>query len=208
MPIFTLTFIHLLFQTVFPLQLFPLNVMCFEAIVLAPSYFICALIPSSNSLNRKSITCSVTLLMMKNDRLFHPVHWFQFTDVADVITTNLLEHSIQKLTSLWSKAQSKLPTNIFNYTNKYLYNTLATRKNFSLWNLSATSDCFLQPESLLHIAAGCNTYLTEGCFTWRHNSALRFLAKTLQTIQHAELYVDLPGYLSPWLPFSLHRYWR
>ena len=31
----------------------------------------------------------------------------------------------------------------------------------------------------------------------RHNSALKFLADTLQTIQHAKLYVDLPGYHSP-----------
>ena len=115
------------------------------------------------------------------------------------IISFLLEHSLQKLTSLWSKAQSKLPQNIFNFTIKYLNNTLATRKNLSLWNLSATSDCSfcLKPESLLHIVAGCNTYLTEGRFTWRHNSALKFLAETLQSIQHAKLYVDLPGYLSP-----------
>ena len=78
------------------------------------------------------------------------------------IISFLLEHSLQKLTSLWSKAQSKLPPNIFNFTIKYLNNTLATRRNLSLWNLSATSDCSfcLQPESLLHIVAGCNTYLT------------------------------------------------
>ena len=73
------------------------------------------------------------------------------------IISFLLEHSLQKLTSLWSKAQSKLPPNIFNFTIKYLNNPLATRKNLSLWNLSATSDCslYLQPESLLHIVAGC-----------------------------------------------------
>ena len=55
----------------------------------------------------------------------------------------------------------------------------------------------LQPKLLLHVVAGCNTYLTEGRFTWRHNSALKFLAEMLQTIQNAKLYFDLPGYLSP-----------
>ena len=77
--------------------------------------------------------------------------------------------------------------------------TLATRKNLSLWHLSASSHCSfcLQPESLLHIVCGCNTYLTEGRFTWRHNSALKFLPEALQTIQNAKLYVDLPGYHSP-----------
>ena len=67
----------------------------------------------------------------------------------------LLDHSLKQLNSLWSKTQSKLPTNIFNFI-KYLNNTLATRKNLYLWNLSPTSDCSScsQPESLLHVVAG------------------------------------------------------
>ena len=44
------------------------------------------------------------------------------------IITFLLDHSLHKLNSLWSKAQSKLPANIFNFSIKYLNNTLATRK--------------------------------------------------------------------------------
>ena len=114
----------------------------------------------------------------------------------------LLEHSLQKLTSLWSKAQSKLPPNIFNFTIKYLNNTLATRENLSLWNLTAMSDCSfcLQPESLLNIVAGCNTYQTDGRFTWRHNSALKFLAETQQTKQHAN-YMSIS--LATFLPASL-----
>ena len=115
------------------------------------------------------------------------------------IITFLLDHSLHKLNSLWSKAQSKLPANIFNFSIKYLNNTLATRKNLHLWNLSTTSDCSfcLQPESLLHIVAGCKKYLNEGRYTWRHDSALSFIAQTLQSIKPAKLYADLPGYLSP-----------
>ena len=92
-----------------------------------------------------------------------------------------------------------LPANIFNFTIKYLNNTLATRKNLYLWGLSNTSDCSfcLQPESLLHIVAGCKAYLDQGHFTWRHNSALCFLAHTFQSVNSSKLYVDLPGYLSP-----------
>ena len=44
---------------------------------------------------------------------------------------------------------------------------------------------------------GCKTYLDTGRYTWRHNSALSFIAQTLQPIKSAKLYVDLPGYLSP-----------
>ena len=115
------------------------------------------------------------------------------------IISFLLVHSLKNLNSLWSRAQSKLPANIFNFTIKYLNNTLATRKNLYLWGLSNTSDCSfcLQPESLLHIVAGCKTYLDQGRFTWRHNSALRFLAQTFQSVNSSKLYADLPGYLSP-----------
>ena len=98
------------------------------------------------------------------------------------IITFILNHSLQAVNSLWSSAQSKLPKNIFNFTVRYLNNTLATCKNLTLWNLSNTSDCSfcLQPESFLHVVAGCKTYLNEGRFTWRHDSALNFLASSLQ----------------------------
>ena len=33
--------------------------------------------------------------------------------------------------------------------------------------------------------------------TWRHKSALSFIAQALESIKAAQLYVDLPGYLSP-----------
>ena len=55
----------------------------------------------------------------------------------------------------------------------------------------------LHPESLLHIIAGCNSYLEDGCYTWRHNSALHFIASSLQCIKHSTLYADLPGFFSP-----------
>ena len=109
------------------------------------------------------------------------------------------DHSLKKLNSLWSKTQSKLPTNIFNFTIKYLNNSPATRKNLYQWNLSSTSDCSscFQPESFLHVVAGCKTYLDQGRFTWRHNSAVNFLAQIFQAIRPSKLYVDLPAYLSP-----------
>ena len=117
------------------------------------------------------------------------------------IITFILNHSLKAVNSLWSSAQSKLPKNIFNFTVRYLNNTLATRKNLTLWNLSKTSDCSfcLQPEFLLHVVVGCKTYLNEGRFTWRHDSALNFLASSLQHLKHYTFYVDLPQYLSPCL---------
>ena len=45
--------------------------------------------------------------------------------------------------------------------------------------------------------AGCKTYLNEGRFTWRHDSVLNLIASTLKSLNYFNLYVDLPGYLSP-----------
>ena len=110
------------------------------------------------------------------------------------LVTFLLNHSLKTVNSLWSSAQSKLPKNVFNFTVRYLNNTVAARKN-----LSQTSDCSFcfQPESLLHVVAGCRSYLSEGRFTWRHDSALSFLASKFQYLNHRTFYVDLPQYLSP-----------
>ncbi len=94
-------------------------------------------------------------------------------------------------------AQSNLPKNIFNFSIRYINNSLPTGQNLARWNLSPTSDCHscLPPESLLHIVAGCQSYLKR--FTWRHDSILNFLAKTLMCVNNSKLFVDLPEYRSP-----------
>ena len=115
----------------------------------------------------------------------------------------ILNHSLKAVNSFWSSAQSKLPKNILNFTVRYLNETLAIRKNLTLWNLSNTSDCSLclQPESLLHVIAGCKSYLNEGGFTWRYDSALNVLASSLQCLNHCTFNADLPQYLPlPLLP--------
>ncbi len=66
------------------------------------------------------------------------------------------------------------------------------------WGISATSECTfcLEPETLLHVVAGCKTYLNEGHFTWRHDSVLNFIASSLKSARHSNLYADFPGYIS------------
>ena len=112
--------------------------------------------------------------------------------------SSIMKHSTSSLNSLWSSVQSKLPRNIFNFTIKYINNTLPTRKNLLKWGISSTSECSfcLEPESLLHVVAGCKTYLCEGRFTWRHDSVLSLIASTVQSAEFSDLYVDLPGYIS------------
>ena len=98
------------------------------------------------------------------------------------IISFLLEHSIKSLKLLWSSAQSKLPKNIFKFSIRYLSNTLSNSVNLYKWKFSQSSDCpfCLCPESLLYVVSGCKSYLEEGRYTWRHNSALHFGASILQ----------------------------
>ena len=101
--------------------------------------------------------------------------------------SNIIKHSTLSFNSIWSSVQSKLPKNIFNFTIRYINNTLPTRKNLQKWGISPTSECSfcLNFESLLHVVAGCKTYL------------INFIASILKSVNHSNLYADLPGYISP-----------
>ena len=107
------------------------------------------------------------------------------------------KHSLSPLNHIWSTSQSKLPKNIFNFTVRCINNNLPTRKNLRRWGISSSSDCSfcLYPETFLHVVAGCQNYLNR--FTWRHDSILKFLARTFQAVSNCKLLVDLPGFESP-----------
>ena len=115
--------------------------------------------------------------------------------------SNVAKFSLLQLNSLWSTAQSKLPRNIFNFTVRYINSSLPTRKNLTRWGLSFSPECSfcLCPETLLHVVAGCQSYLQR--FTWRHDSILNFIPETLQTTCagqiHGQIYADLPGFRTP-----------
>ena len=70
--------------------------------------------------------------------------------------TNITKFSLSQLTKIWSACKSNLPKNIFNFTVRYINNSLPTRQNLARWGLSPTSDCSrcLAPETLLHVVAG------------------------------------------------------
>ena len=110
---------------------------------------------------------------------------------------NITKFSLSQLTKIWSASQSNLPKNIFNFTVRYMNNSLPTRQNLTRWGITPTSGCSkcLAPETLLHVVAGCQSYLDR--FTWRHDSILNFLATCLQTVNSSCLYADLPGYKTP-----------
>ena len=66
----------------------------------------------------------------------------------------------------------------------------------------SNSNCFfcLKPETLLHVIAGCQSYLPR--FTWIHDSVLYFIAKTLQLVSNSNLFVHLLGHENLSIIFS------
>ncbi len=113
--------------------------------------------------------------------------------------SNIVKNSTLAFNSLWSSVHSKLPKNIFNFSLRYINNSLPTRKNLVKWGLSSSADCSFCfcPVSLLHVISGCKTYLDEGRYTWRHNSVLNLIASSLLDVERSKMYVDLPGFISP-----------
>lgn len=113
--------------------------------------------------------------------------------------SNVIKCSFSSVNSIWSVAQSHLPKNIFNFTIRYINNSPPTRKNLVRWGLSQSPDCSfcLNPESLLHVVAGCQQCLDR--FTWRHDSILNFIAKSLQPVINvsSSIYPNVTGFLNP-----------
>ena len=123
----------------------------------------------------------------------------RFAYSASSASMTIYANFLIKAAQIFSSVQSKLPKNIFNFSVRYINNTLPTNKNLQKWGMSTSSDCSfcLKPESLLHVEVGCNVYLNEGRFTWQHDSVLNCIASTLRSVKHSTLYADFPGYISP-----------
>ena len=54
---------------------------------------------------------------------------------------SVTKFALPELNKVWSIAQSKLPKNIYNFTIRYINNSLPTRKSQNRWAISSNSDC-------------------------------------------------------------------
>ena len=101
------------------------------------------------------------------------------------------------MNTIWPTCQSKLPKNIFNFTIRYINNSLPTRKNLNKWGISSSPECSfcLHPETFLHVVAGCSSYLDR--FTWRHDSILNFIANNLPSDRIPKIFAYLPSFSNP-----------
>ena len=88
-----------------------------------------------------------------------------------------------------------LPRNIYNYTVRYMNETLPSLSNLFRWGKSLTASCSQcrHVQTTKHVLSGCSSCLDR--YTWRHNSVLLNLANVLQPFVK-KTFVDLPGRFS------------
>ena len=93
------------------------------------------------------------------------------------------------------------PSNIYNFTVRYLNNTLPTlKKNMTIWGKASSDICLAcnsNAQSPMHVVSGCKVHLQQGRYTWRHNSILANITKALAGLKDVQIYADLPGYACP-----------
>ena len=70
----------------------------------------------------------------------------------------------------WSNVISHLPRNIFNFTIRYLNNTLANGTNAIKWGITNSSTCIFCDQQQTLVIGGCKTALLESRYNWRHDS--------------------------------------
>ena len=76
---------------------------------------------------------------------------------------------------------------------------LPTPLNLRRWKIKSSSKCILcespQPTTS-HILNGCQTALTQGRFTWRHDSVLNKLVNMIQPLipSSCQIYADIPSW--------------
>ena len=98
----------------------------------------------------------------------------------------------------WMSVQKSLPKNIYNFTIRYLNNTLPNMSNMFMWGHSGNKACQLchHNQTLGHVVAGCKSSLDQGRYTWRHDSVLSYIANTLSRFCK-NVYADIPSFASP-----------
>ena len=94
-----------------------------------------------------------------------------------------------------------IPQGVLKFAINAGVNTLPSSDNLKRWGKRVNDRCHFcgNVETLAHILSNCATALTQGRFTWRHNSVLRSIIEFVQP--HLKegliLYSDLAGFQAP-----------
>ena len=92
-----------------------------------------------------------------------------------------------------------MPRNVMSFAARLSTNSLATPSNLVRWGKRKMGSCPLcsyQNATLAHITNVCPVSLQQGRFTWRHDSVLQHVTKTVKSFstENTEIFADLEGW--------------
>ena len=102
----------------------------------------------------------------------------------------------------WKSFMWDIPKGVLKFAINAGVNTLPSHDNLKRWGKRVSDRCPFCGNigTLAHILSNCPTALTQGRYTWRHNSVLTSIIKLVQPFFKKEgmiLYSDMPGYQAP-----------
>ena len=101
----------------------------------------------------------------------------------------------------WKSFMWDIPQGVLKFAINAGINTLPSSDNLKRWGKRVNDRCSFcgNIETLAHILSNCATALTQGRYTWRHNSVLTSIIKLVQPIlkDGMTLFSDMPGYQAP-----------
>ena len=99
---------------------------------------------------------------------------------------------------MWKSFINNMPKGVLSFALKACSNGLNTPDNLVRWGIRKTNKCSLckNPSNLQHILNWCPKALSDGRFTWRHNSVLsHFSTHLISNIPEGlEIFADLPSF--------------
>jgi hypothetical protein len=111
----------------------------------------------------------------------------------------LIESEQSDLT--WRSIIYDMPRGVMSFAVRASIDFLPTFNNLSTWGKRTNTKCNFcnNKETLHHILNNCTTFLTQGRYTWRHNSILstivNHLKNKLPDDAAIKIYADIPGWL-------------
>jgi hypothetical protein len=110
----------------------------------------------------------------------------------------LIESEHSDLT--WRSIIYDLPRGVMSFAVRASIDFLPTFTNLRTWGKRTNTKCNFcsNKETLHHVLNNCSTFLTQGRYTWRHNSILATIVNHLKDNFPADtavkLYADIPGW--------------
>ena len=101
----------------------------------------------------------------------------------------------------WKGFLWDIPQGVLKFAINAGINTLPTNDNPRRWGKRVNDRCPFcgNIQTLLHVLSNCNTSLDQGRYTWRHNSVLLCIVKTIRDNLNDgfSLFSDLAGFHAP-----------